>query len=1022
MKGKMLRTILSAFIAGATTLSSMPVSVFAETAGNKNMSSDNAHTDEHEHDHACDEEHNHCGEDEELFLGNGINVAVLDSGITNYESAKEISFVDDAEFSEHANMMADVLINEVPEIAVYDVRVLDSEGKGKYSDISEAIVWSVNNDADIIVMSFEGYEASTLLEDAVKYAAENDVLMIAAAGNDINKETIYPAAYPTVISAGVVDESGEVSGDSVDIYVEAVGGTSFAAQYVAADAVRYMQENPDADSEEVRNALTYNKVKNYTGESSAVDGTVYAAACSHNYRYSSTVKPKCGTQGYDIYKCTKSRCGATTKKNYKSSLGHNYQNKQTAKPATCTTDGVMVQACSRCSSTKNVPIKAYSHNYKYNKTVAPKCTTQGYDLYKCTRSGCTASYKSNYKSVLGHNYKNKQTAKPATCTTDGVMVQACSRCSSTKNVPIKAYSHNYKYNKTVAPQCTTQGYELHKCSRSGCTSTTKKNYKAATGHNLVNYTYKPTCTAEGYSYKYCTRTGCKYKTDKTNVVSALGHNYKNKQTAKPATCTTDGVMVQACSRCSSTKNVPIKAYGHYYKYNKTVAPKCTAQGYELHKCTRSGCTSTIKKNYKSATGHNYKNKQTAKPATCTTNGVMIQVCANSGCTSTRNVTIKAYGHNYSWVTKVAPTCTKTGTRQYKCTRSGCGNVSKTETIPKLGHKLSDWRYIKPVSDTENGTKIRECTRANCSYKEVKSICSNNTHRFDYPKYLVTISPTATRTGEKERTCQLCGYKDIVTMPKVEKKNYTVATAKPDANAPYGYVVFNGKNYPIKIHTPVYETQISSPTTIVATINDNTRNFDWASFIAGLTLNEDAGECLGNGVKGNVAGTALIAADLFGQAGANISYDYKAINIIESDNGAYYATISLGSSKYENNVAAWGSGKEVSAYDKAINVAARSMINSNAKALYEALTNKKLDSSGTYDIIVNLDSKRNGGRYSTNVYIDESGNECEWIIPYKNDKVYIAERCGLLNSDYKIIYDLSYLFNPEDERYIGPIAK
>ncbi|MBR3759419.1 MAG: BACON domain-containing protein, partial [Ruminococcus sp.] len=341
------------------------------------------------------------------------------------------------------------------------------------------------------------------------------------------------------------------------------------------------------------------------------------------------------------------------------------------------------------------------------------------------------------------------------------------RCSSTRNVTIYAYGHSMKYNKTVAPTCTAQGYELHKCSRSGCTSTTKKNYKAATGHNLVNYTYKPTCTAEGYSYKYCTRTGCKYKTDKTNVVSALGHNYKNKQTAKPATCTTDGVMIQACANlgCTSTRNVTIKAYGHNMKYNKTVAPTCTAQGYELHKCSRSGCTSTTKKNYKSATGHNYKDKQTAKPATCTTDGVMIQACANSGCTSTKNVTIKAYGHNYSWVTKVAPTCTKTGTRQYKCTRSGCGNVSKTETLKATGHNYKNKQTAKPATCTTNGVMIQVCANSGCTSTRNVTI---KAYGHNLSSWTIVSQPTKNANGKKTRKCTRsgCTYKEEDIIPQL----------------------------------------------------------------------------------------------------------------------------------------------------------------------------------------------------------------------------------------------------------------
>ena len=447
MKGRMFKLILSALMSSATVLTSVPSSAYAETASRANSESNHAHvhehddceeTDEHAHEDcyeedvlgSCVEEHEHaedaacCDSHEELLLGDGITVAVLDSGITSIETAKDISFVDDEEFSEHGNMRAETLINKVPEIALYDVRVLDSEGKGKYSDISEAIVWSVDNDADIIVMSFEGFEASTILEDAINYAAQNDVLMIAAAGNDGLEKAVYPAAYSSVISAGSLAEDGTISpisnyGVSVDVFVNAAEGTSYAAQYVAADAVKFMQANPDADSDEVRAVLTGNKSKEFTAVSGSEDSYVYAAACSHSWgSWVTTKNATCTTTGSRYRICSKCRTRQTSTI---SSYGHYVSSGSynTTKYPTCTTTGTKVLYCSRSGcravlSSQTIP--ALGHSIK-STVVSPTCTAQGYTIKDCTRSGCSYYTKTNYTAARGHNWGSWVTSKSATCTT-----------------------------------------------------------------------------------------------------------------------------------------------------------------------------------------------------------------------------------------------------------------------------------------------------------------------------------------------------------------------------------------------------------------------------------------------------------------------------------------------------------------------------------------------------------------------------------------------------------------------------
>ncbi len=90
------------------------------------------------------------------------------------------------------------------------IKVLDANGYGTYADIVDGIYYAVDNGANIISMSLGGSSPSTALEDAVAYAYNHGVTVIAAAGNDGTNQISYPAAY--------------------DAYVIAVGATQYDKQ------------------------------------------------------------------------------------------------------------------------------------------------------------------------------------------------------------------------------------------------------------------------------------------------------------------------------------------------------------------------------------------------------------------------------------------------------------------------------------------------------------------------------------------------------------------------------------------------------------------------------------------------------------------------------------------------------------------------------------------------------------------------------------------------------------------------
>ena len=77
---------------------------------------------------------------------------------------------------------------------ILPVKVLDNMGVGGYSEMIDGIIWAADNGADVINLSLGGSFPSTSVENALKYAYDMDVVIVASAGND-GGAVNYPAAY-----------------------------------------------------------------------------------------------------------------------------------------------------------------------------------------------------------------------------------------------------------------------------------------------------------------------------------------------------------------------------------------------------------------------------------------------------------------------------------------------------------------------------------------------------------------------------------------------------------------------------------------------------------------------------------------------------------------------------------------------------------------------------------------------------------------------------------------------------------
>jgi subtilisin family serine protease len=102
------------------------------------------------------------------------------------------------------------LVGVAPKVQLYALKVLNSQGSGRTSDIVEGLEWAVDHHLQVLNMSFGASRGSQTEQRAIEAAAQAGIVMVAAAGND-GGPVGYPAAYPQVISVGAVDKSGTIA-------------------------------------------------------------------------------------------------------------------------------------------------------------------------------------------------------------------------------------------------------------------------------------------------------------------------------------------------------------------------------------------------------------------------------------------------------------------------------------------------------------------------------------------------------------------------------------------------------------------------------------------------------------------------------------------------------------------------------------------------------------------------------------------------------------------------------------------
>ncbi len=214
-----------------------------------------------EYEEEDEEEYTYIDDGEELVETEGDYAGVI--GDENYAEGTLLSILDSGyEWTEGVN----------PTVDLISAKVLDENNETTVDRVVEAIDWAMENDTNIISMSFGMKEDSAKLHKAIKKAKKAGILIVAAAGN--GDEVEYPAAYEEVMAVGSVDSMAEqadqsASGNEVDVVapgefivsrgvfdsMQIFSGTSMAVPHVVGLASILWQKDTTKSPEFIRQLI-----------------------------------------------------------------------------------------------------------------------------------------------------------------------------------------------------------------------------------------------------------------------------------------------------------------------------------------------------------------------------------------------------------------------------------------------------------------------------------------------------------------------------------------------------------------------------------------------------------------------------------------------------------------------------------------------------------------------------------------------------------------------------------------------
>lgn len=179
---------------------------------------------------------------------------------------------------------------------IMPVKVLNDEGSGSYTSITQGIYYAVDHGANVINLSLGGGSGDDSMQTALQYASNKGVIVVMAAGNDSGFQPGYPARYAdkSGIAVGAVDKNNNmadfsnragvnsltyVTAPGVGVYSTVPGnqyasysGTSMATPHVAGVVALMLSANHNLTDAQVRQIVSETAVHSTTTPSFSLPG------------------------------------------------------------------------------------------------------------------------------------------------------------------------------------------------------------------------------------------------------------------------------------------------------------------------------------------------------------------------------------------------------------------------------------------------------------------------------------------------------------------------------------------------------------------------------------------------------------------------------------------------------------------------------------------------------------------------------------------------------------------------------